>query len=65
MAIKKIKFCDNKECGKSINGSYLHFPYYGFVGRDFCGEDCLRAWAFSVSEFRGNAPEKLLKIQLT
>jgi hypothetical protein len=62
MAIKKIKFCDNKDCGKSINGNYIHFPHYGWTGRDFCSEECLRIWAFSASDFVGGAPEKLPEI---
>jgi len=59
MAIKKIKFCDSKRCKKIIEPeqSYLHFPFYGFNGRDFCNEICLKDWAVDVSDVRGKLPE--------
>jgi len=61
MPVKKIKFCDNDLCGKMIDPAknrYLHFPYYGWNGKIFCTDTCLKDWAVRVSEMRGaNMPE--------
>lgn len=61
MPVKKVIFCDKIDCGKMIDpekNRYLHFPYYGWLGRNFCNEICLKDWAINVSEIRGAiAPE--------
>jgi len=56
MAIKKVKFCDNEECGKMIEPektAYWHFPFYGWHGKNFCSEDCLKKWVLKLSHTRG------------
>jgi endogenous inhibitor of DNA gyrase (YacG/DUF329 family) len=55
MSSKKIKTCDCEKCGAEIGSgeNYLHFPFYGWHGRDFCGKDCLIDWALSQTEIRG------------
>jgi len=62
MAIQKVKFCDSQKCRAiiDIKKSYIHFPYYGFVGRDFCSELCLKNWAVDVSSVAGKI--KIIKI---
>lgn len=56
MAIKKVKFCDN--CGKMIKeeDAYFRFPFYGWQGRIFCSDICLKEWALKVSEFYTKKP---------
>ena len=56
MAIKKVKFCD--DCGKIIkaDSAFVRFPFYGWQGRTFCNDLCLKNWAVKVSEFHNEKP---------
>jgi len=58
MATRKVKFCDN--CGKILKpeNAFLVFPYYGWQGRIFCNDICLKDWAVKVSKFVN--PEKTI-----
>lgn len=58
MVMKKVKFCD--DCGKMIKEGdfFIRFPFYGWNGRVFCGEICLKKWAIKVSDFY-YAPPKI------